>query len=288
MNFYCDFSGRSPWLNALVPLQGTLAPGTAPSRAHDGSLELATALHHSAQRPKTVVEVPRVVEAHETNNALWRQKEPPQGARPGILAEPGPQRSVRGLRHSSGDCLPTLSTAGASGEAVDFSALSFLTAQALEAKRKEEQPEEEEEVLSLEEEEDPGGWFRAAHDAGRAYHWHHSSPRPGWQFPSGASVAKVWVPVQLLFMTSPVLPSVRPSDSPGDDFWNVFVFRATWLDSGYMRACLQRLLEIPDFLREGGSWFLGRFSSLLRVLPEECRVWTLLGDDFEKISRAQH
>ena len=43
------------------------------------------------------------------------------------------------LRHSSGDGLPTLalpSLAGSAGEAVDGAALSFLTAQALEPKRK--------------------------------------------------------------------------------------------------------------------------------------------------------
>ena len=59
--------------------------------------------------------------------------------RPGSVAEPGPQRSDRSLRHSSGAALPTLGLPvldGASGEAVDSSALSFLTAQALEAKRK--------------------------------------------------------------------------------------------------------------------------------------------------------
>ena len=61
--------------------------------------------------------------------------------RRGILAEPGPQRSDRSLRHSSRDGLPTLalhSLAGSAGEAVDGAALSFLTAQALKAKIKEE------------------------------------------------------------------------------------------------------------------------------------------------------
>ena len=64
----------------------------------------------------------REVEEHVTNNALRRQKAPPPGARPGLLAEPGPQRSDRSLRHSSGDALPTLSLpvlAGTSGEAAD-------------------------------------------------------------------------------------------------------------------------------------------------------------------------
>ena len=41
-------------------------------------MELGAALHHSAQRPKTVVEVPRKVEAHTTHDAL-----PGQGASTG-------------------------------------------------------------------------------------------------------------------------------------------------------------------------------------------------------------
>ena len=64
------------------------------------------------------------------------------GARQGILAEPGPQRSDRSRRH------PKASRPSAfpywlwsSGEAIDSFALSLLTAQALEAKRKEEQEE---------------------------------------------------------------------------------------------------------------------------------------------------
>ena len=68
-----------------------------------------------------------------------------RGARRGILAEPGPQRSHRSRRHFSGNCLPTLGLpvlAGALGEQVDSSALRFLTASALEAKRKLEEEEE--------------------------------------------------------------------------------------------------------------------------------------------------
>ena len=92
-------------------------------------MELATALHHSAQRPKKVVEVLREVEEHETNDALRRQKALPPGARPGILAELEPQRSDRSLRRSSGDCLPRLATpslAGAAGEAADLAHTPLL------------------------------------------------------------------------------------------------------------------------------------------------------------------
>ena len=56
------------------------------------------------------------------------------------------------MRRSSGDSLPTLalpSLAGSAGEAVDSSALRFLTAQALEAKRKEEEQEKVMEELDV-------------------------------------------------------------------------------------------------------------------------------------------
>ena len=102
------------------------------------------ATHHSAQqkgaprRPKTATRA-RDGKVYETHEAPRRRGTP----RPGLLAEPGPQRSDRSLRHSSKDTssqpsgLPVL--AGASGELVDSSALRFLTASALEAKRKLEQ-----------------------------------------------------------------------------------------------------------------------------------------------------
>ena len=83
---------------------------------------------------------------HATHYGPRAQKTPPPGERPGILAEPGPQRSDRSRRPSSWDALPTLGLpvlAGASGEVVDSSALSFLTAQALETKSKEEEEEQE-------------------------------------------------------------------------------------------------------------------------------------------------
>ena len=83
---------------------------------------------------------------HDAHNALWGPKTLPPGVRPGSLAEPGPQRSDRSVRCSSGDSLPTLALpalAGSAGEAVDSSALRFLTALALEAKRKAEEEEQE-------------------------------------------------------------------------------------------------------------------------------------------------
>ena len=126
------------------------------------AMALAERLHHSAnvtdlrhkeeveqhaapRGPKTArAEVEEVVNA--THDALRGQNTPLPGVRPGILAEPGPQRSDRSRRPFSGDCLPTLSLpvlAGALGEQVDSSTLRFLTAAALSATRKLEEEEKE-------------------------------------------------------------------------------------------------------------------------------------------------
>ena len=80
------------------------------------------------------------MEAHETHEVQRGQKEPPPGARPGILAEPGPLRSDRSLRRSSGTTplLVVASLAAAAADGVDAATISFLTAQALEDRRKEE------------------------------------------------------------------------------------------------------------------------------------------------------
>ena len=51
-------------------------------------LELATTLHHSAQRPRPVVEEPKEGVEGETCFAPRRQKPPPPGTRPASLAEP--------------------------------------------------------------------------------------------------------------------------------------------------------------------------------------------------------
>ena len=127
------------------------------------SAAVVSALHHSCDVGPVLYEALRghkkttegEVEEHETHAGLRAQTAPPPGKRPGILPEPGPQRSDRTVRRSSGDSLPTLalpSLAGSAGEAVDSSALRFVTARALEAKRKEEEEEEEEERKKQEQE----------------------------------------------------------------------------------------------------------------------------------------
>ena len=114
-------------------------------------MALAAALHHS-DGPKEKVEIQQNGAPRGQKTAARageevdprEQETPPPGARPGILAEPQPQRSDRSRRHFSGDCLPTLGlpvVAGALGEQVDYSTLRFLTAAALKAKRKLEEEE---------------------------------------------------------------------------------------------------------------------------------------------------
>ena len=71
-------------------------------------MELATALHHSAQRPKSrVVEGPSEGEVNETHKAPQRQNTPHPGTRPEQLAEPpGPQRSDHRAALLSGSSSP--------------------------------------------------------------------------------------------------------------------------------------------------------------------------------------
>ena len=112
-------------------------------------MALAAALHHSAgpkeegwrcsrtapHGDKTAARAREEV-VNATHDALRGQNTPP-----GILAEPGPQRSDPSLRRSAGDTHPTLGLpvlAGASGEVVDASTLAFLTRAVLEEKRKDE------------------------------------------------------------------------------------------------------------------------------------------------------
>ena len=118
----------------------------------------AAATHHSVQQnaaprgPKTGARA-REVEEQVAHVGRRAPKTPPPLARPGILAEPGPQRSDRSRRHFSRDCPPTLGLpvlAAVLGEQVGSSALRFLTANALEAKRKLEEEEKEKEKTEVE------------------------------------------------------------------------------------------------------------------------------------------
>ena len=76
-----------------------------------------------------------------TYDGLQAQKTPPPRVRPGILAEPGPQRSDRTARHSSGTALSLSppSLADAAVDTVDHSSLAFLLKVALQQKKDEEE-----------------------------------------------------------------------------------------------------------------------------------------------------
>ena len=103
-------------------------------------MALAAALHHSAgpkvemqqnatlRGLRTAARAGEEVE-NETHAGPRAQKSPPPEVRPGILPEPGPQRSDRTVWRFAGAALLTPGLpvlAGASGEAVDASALRFL------------------------------------------------------------------------------------------------------------------------------------------------------------------
>ena len=84
-------------------------------------MAVAAALHHSAGPKEKQVELqqngaPRGQKSaaragkeveHATHNGPRAQKSPPPGVRPGILPEPGPQRSDRTVRRFAGAALPT-------------------------------------------------------------------------------------------------------------------------------------------------------------------------------------
>ena len=137
--------------------QGAPAPCLAPSRQTDGCLGVATALHHSAQRPRPVVEVPS--EWVEADNDVPRhQKPPPSGTRPAALREPVPQWGAVKVGHVAAPAL----LASLGGDGLDASTLSFLGGQAVL-----EQEEEEKWVMK---EEKAGGeaWGAGGGEVGGA------------------------------------------------------------------------------------------------------------------------
>ena len=75
-------------------------------------MELAAALHHSAQR----VEAPREVEEHETNVGPRAQMPPPPGTRPAALREPGLQLVVEHAARPCSSWFPSLSSPALGGD----------------------------------------------------------------------------------------------------------------------------------------------------------------------------
>ena len=98
-------------------------------------LALAEKLHHSANKvePHDALRGQNKRAGREevenvTRDGLRAQKSPPPGVRPGSLVDPGPQRSDRTVRRSSGmdPLLVVASLADASADGVDAATLSFL------------------------------------------------------------------------------------------------------------------------------------------------------------------
>ena len=103
------------------------------------AMELGAALHHSAQRPKTVVDDPKEEVENVRRDGLRAQKSPPKGVRPGSLLDPWPQRSDRTVRRSAGEAplLVVASLRGADG--VDGTTVSDLLVQNLKLQKEEEE-----------------------------------------------------------------------------------------------------------------------------------------------------
>ena len=121
-------------------------------------MELAAALHHSAQR----VEGPREGEVHEKHDGLRAQKRPLPGTRPAPLAEvAGPQVRAATVGYvTAADPRLAGQRLKSDDDGVDGSTVRFLLQQSLAGKMKEEEEEEEEE----EEDEGGGGGGGAAAD----------------------------------------------------------------------------------------------------------------------------
>ena len=101
------------------------------------AMTLAEKLHHTSRGQKLARVGEEVV--HDAHEALRRQKTPPPGVRPSSLFDPGPQRSDRTVRRSSGEvpllAVPVL----AGGDGVDGTALSFLVRRAVEDRKREKE-----------------------------------------------------------------------------------------------------------------------------------------------------
>ena len=174
----------------------------------------AEALHHSSC-PKVMERAQHVAlrgqetgtragegEVHEKYDAPRRQNAPHPGERPGCLVDPGPQRRDRTVRRSAGDSLPTAGLpvlAGASGKAVDSSALSFLVQLAVkDRKREEEEKQAVKEKEKAEKELQQARRLRKAmREAGFSHypwlpsddgtHWHNTETNETRPYPPSSS-----------------------------------------------------------------------------------------------------
>ena len=112
------------------------------------AMELATALHHSAQR----VEGPGEGEVHEKHDGLRAQMRHLPGTRPGLPPEPEPQVRAATVGYAAAP-VPLLVVASlAGGDEVDATTVSFLLRDNLWRTKLEEKEKERRRVLEEEEE----------------------------------------------------------------------------------------------------------------------------------------
>ena len=106
------------------------------------AMAVAEATHHSAPRRQKTATAIREVEEQASHDCLRAQTALPPGARPGILAEPGPQRSDRTVRHSAGEAPLLVVASLAGGDEEDVTTAKFLLRNALRELEEEENLEE--------------------------------------------------------------------------------------------------------------------------------------------------
>ena len=115
------------------------------------AMELATALHHSAQPAGPVVAGPREVEEQDKYEASRRQKAPPPGAHPGVLKEPEVQLEAATVGYVAAST-PLLVVASLAGcDVVDTTTITYLLQYALRKRQKEEEEKRKKEEKEKEE-----------------------------------------------------------------------------------------------------------------------------------------
>ena len=120
------------------------------------AVEVATALHHSAQPAGPVVGGPREEAGHKTHFGLRAATPLPPGTRPAPLSDvAGPQRSDRTVRRSAGEpphaVVPSLAVDG--GGVIDGASIRFLLSQTLLKREDEKAKEDEKKAKKVKEEE---------------------------------------------------------------------------------------------------------------------------------------
>ena len=104
------------------------------------AMELVTALHHSAQRPKSrVVEWPSEEEVHEKYAAPRRRTRPPPGTRPRVLRDLEPQALAATVGYVAAAVPLLAQPVLGGGDTLDAAAVQFILAQTLLQRRREEE-----------------------------------------------------------------------------------------------------------------------------------------------------